>query len=68
MEIGNNVIIGAGSLVTKNIPDNSVAAGVPCKVISDLQTYKDKVKAQVTYHANNKKDKKKVNFEEFKSL
>lgn len=28
--IGNNVTIGAGSVVTKNIPDNCVALGNPC--------------------------------------
>ena len=33
VEIGSNVIIGAGSLVNKDIPSNSVAAGVPAKVI-----------------------------------
>lgn len=37
--IGNNVIIGAGSLVNKDIPDNSVAAGVPAKVIMSLDDY-----------------------------
>lgn len=31
--IGENSVIGAGSVVTKNIPANSVAAGNPCKVI-----------------------------------
>jgi len=31
--IGSNCIIGAGSAVTRNIPDNVVAAGVPAKVI-----------------------------------
>lgn len=31
--IGNNVVIGAGSVVTKDIPDNKIAFGVPCKVI-----------------------------------
>lgn len=31
--IGDNAIIGAGSIVTKDIPANCVAAGVPCKVI-----------------------------------
>lgn len=29
VNIGNNVIIGAGSLVNKDIPDGTVAAGVP---------------------------------------
>ncbi len=31
--IGNEVIIGAGSVVTKNIPDNCIAAGNPAKII-----------------------------------
>jgi len=33
--IGDYSIIGAGALVTKNIPDYSVAVGVPAKVIKD---------------------------------
>jgi len=33
--IGKNYIIGAGSIVNKNIPDNVVAAGVPCKVLKN---------------------------------
>lgn len=36
VSIGNNVIIGAGSVVVKDIPDNCVAAGNPCKVIKEL--------------------------------
>ena len=31
--IGDNTIIGAGSVVTKDIPENVVAVGNPCKVI-----------------------------------
>ena len=34
--IGNNVIIGAGSVVVKDIPDNSVAVGNPARVIRTL--------------------------------
>ena len=33
VKIGSNVVIGARSVVTRDIPNNSVAAGVPCKVI-----------------------------------
>ena len=33
VHIGNNVIVGAGSVVVKDIPDNSVAVGNPAKVI-----------------------------------
>lgn len=31
--IGDNTVIGAGSVVTKDIPPNVVAVGNPCKVI-----------------------------------
>ena len=34
--IGENSVIGANSLVTKSIPDNVVAYGVPAKVIRDI--------------------------------
>ena len=34
--IGKNSIIGAGSVVTKDIPPNVVAAGNPCRVIHEL--------------------------------
>mgnify|MGYP001774472267 CR=1 FL=1 len=37
--IGDNCIIGAHSLVTHDIPSNSVAAGVPCRVICSLDDY-----------------------------
>lgn len=36
VKIGDNCVIGAGSVVTKDIPDNSVAVGNPCKVIRKL--------------------------------
>lgn len=31
--IGDNVVIGGGSVVVKDIPSDSVAAGNPCRVI-----------------------------------
>lgn len=34
--IGDNTTIGAGSVVTKDIPSNVVAVGNPCKVIKEL--------------------------------
>lgn len=40
--IGDNSFIGAGSIVTKNIPSNSIAAGSPCKVIMTLEDYYQK--------------------------
>jgi len=37
--IGENCVIGACSLVTKSIPDNTVTAGVPCRFISSKEDY-----------------------------
>lgn len=36
VKIGDRVVIGAGSVVTKNIPDNCVAVGNPAKVIKHI--------------------------------
>lgn len=37
VNIGENSIIGAGSVVTKDIPSNVYAAGNPCKIIKSLR-------------------------------
>ena len=34
--IGKRVVVGAGSVVTKDLPNNSVCAGVPCKVLKTI--------------------------------
>lgn len=36
VRIGTNSVIGAGSVVTKNIPKNVIAAGNPCKILKEL--------------------------------
>ena len=36
VHIGNDVVIGAGSVVTKDIPDRVLAAGNPCRVIREI--------------------------------
>ena len=36
VHIGSNVVIGAGSVVTKDIPDWCIAAGNPCKVLRKI--------------------------------
>ena len=33
VKIGNGCVMGAGSVVTKDVPDNCLVAGVPAKVI-----------------------------------
>lgn len=44
--IGDNCIIGIGSIVTKDIPANSVAIGNPAKVVCSLDEYFEKRKKQ----------------------
>lgn len=44
VSIGDNCVIGAGAIVTKDIPSNSVAAGVPCKVLGNFDDFVEKQK------------------------
>lgn len=37
--IGDNVVIGAGSIVTKNLPDNVIAVGNPCKILREVNEH-----------------------------
>lgn len=37
VKIGDNCVIGAGSVVVKDIPENSIAVGNPCKVIRKIE-------------------------------
>ncbi|MFV5772614.1 DapH/DapD/GlmU-related protein, partial [Pediococcus acidilactici] len=39
--IGNNVVVAAGAVVTKDIPDNCVVAGVPAKMIKTIDNDTD---------------------------
>lgn len=41
--IGKNAVIGAGSVVTKSIPDYSLAVGAPARVIKDLKNLDKKI-------------------------
>lgn len=45
--IGDGAIIGAGSVVTKDIPSNSLAVGVPAKVICSSLDYIEKMKKEL---------------------
>lgn len=56
--IGNNCVIGARSVVTKDIPDNSVAAGVPARVIKTTDQYLQKLKRE-SLHLGHLKGKEK---------
>ena len=37
--IGDNVVVGAGSIVTKDLPDNVVAVGNPCRVLREVNEH-----------------------------
>ena len=50
--IGDNCVIGAGSVVTRDIPANSFAAGVPCRVIREI-TEADSMKYKPDIMADN---------------
>ena len=57
ISIGRGCIIGAGSIVSKDIPDFSVAAGNPARVIGSTKTLDEKLlaayKCSDTYYLNN---------------
>ena len=45
MTIGEGTVIGAGSVVNKDIPDHVVAVGAPCKVLRKI-TDEDLIKEE----------------------
>ena len=57
--IGDNSIIGACSLVNRDIPANVIAAGNPCKVICTLDEYRKKHEKDFLYMVNLPYEEKK---------
>lgn len=45
--IGEGSIIGTGSIVTKDVPPNSIAVGSPAKVVSTTSVYKEKLENKI---------------------
>jgi len=65
--IGNNCIIGCGAIVTKDIPDNSIAVGVPARVIETIDEYYKKNKERCDFTKNmNQKEKKEYIINKYK--
>lgn len=42
--IGNRVVIGAGAVIAKDVPDNSVVVGNPCRILCTYDEYVNKTK------------------------
>ena len=40
LTIGEGALVGAGSVVTKNVPDHAIVAGVPARVIGDTRAHR----------------------------
>lgn len=47
--IGKNVIVAAGAIVTKDVPDNCVVGGCPAKVICSIDEYLERNKERQDY-------------------
>ena len=74
-KIGNDVIIAAGSVVTKDIPDNCIVAGVPAKIIGSTHEYVEREKKNIgnnltfdysfSYYQNVNMEKKRIMQDKF---
>lgn len=60
VNIGDNVIVGCGAVVTHDIPDNEVWAGVPAKKITDIESYYNKHKDEFDYTKKLSQEDKKA--------
>lgn len=47
--LGSNVIVGANSTVTHDVPDNTVVAGSPARIICSLEDYLNKERERMKY-------------------
>lgn len=64
--IGSRCIIAAGSVVSRSVPDNSVVAGVPARVIKTVDEYEEKAKRDLLHLGHLRaRDKEKALKEHF---
>ncbi len=50
VSIGDNTVVGAGSVVTKDLPANVVAVGVPCRVLRQITEHDRKYYFQTSHN------------------
>lgn len=61
VEMQDNCVLGAGSILTTSMPKGSVFAGVPAKFICTIEQYGDKLLANnINYPRELEKDRKKL--------
>lgn len=62
VKIGNNCVVATGAIVTKDVPDNSIVAGIPARIIESIEEYaqKQKVKCIATKNLSGKEKNLKV--------
>ena len=54
--IGNDVVIGSGSVVTKDIPNRVIAVGNPCRVLREITKKDEEYWNQQYFDYRNDKD------------
>ncbi|MCI9136024.1 MAG: acyltransferase [Lachnospiraceae bacterium] len=63
--IGNRCIVAAGAIVTKDVPDNSVVAGVPARVVKSTDDYLEKIKGESLHLGHLKGEEKAQEIKKF---
>ena len=63
--IGNNVVIGAGAVVSRDIPDNSLAVGVPARVVKSSDEFHEKLKNESLHLGHLKGKEKDIQLREY---
>lgn len=49
VKIGKDALVGAGSIITKDVPEQKVAIGNPMKIVTDVQNIKNKLTGKNVY-------------------
>ncbi len=68
VKIGNNCVIGCASVVNRDVPDNSIAAGVPARVVGTLEDFERKMLAKSTHTGGMDRAAKHPRFKELFSV